>query len=170
MVILYHGTLVPNVSKILAHGIKRSEGWGGTGTSGTFLSGTPEGALYWGKLAYQREHGEDMDTFKFDRNHGHEVDQLIAILSVEIPQNQTKNLMADVEQFEDVGADFDPNDWKQSLKAIGDVRFDGPIPSKWVREVFRPSDIRSVIDHGRVVSSMGRRPHKVSVRPYRRRR
>jgi hypothetical protein len=107
-----------------------------------FLSGTPEGALYWAKLAYQRTHEEDMEAYDFDRDHGHEIGQLLAILVVEIPANKTKKLMADEEQFEDVHANFSPKDWKQSLKAIGDVRFDGPIPPGWVKEVIRPTAIQ----------------------------
>jgi hypothetical protein len=138
---LFHGTLLQNLPEILTSGIEVSEGWGGANTSGAFLSGTPEGALYWAQMAYQREQGEKLEIYKFDRDHGHEVDHLLAVVAVEIPEDETGRLMADQEQFEDVHARFDPTDWRESLKAIGDVRFDGPIPPNWVTEVIRPSSI-----------------------------
>lgn len=139
MPILFHGTLTEHLPEIFRKGIEPGAGWGGAGTFGTFLSGTPEGALYWAKLAYQRTHNEKMEVYRFDRDHGHEADRLIAILVVEIPEKETGKLKADEEQFEDVGADLDPSDWKQSLIVIGDVRFDGPIPPEWIREVVPPS-------------------------------
>lgn len=43
---LYHGTLAKHVKSIRQRGIEVGEGWGGAGTSGVFLSGSPEGALY----------------------------------------------------------------------------------------------------------------------------
>lgn len=138
---LFHGTLIQNVPEILSNGIEVGEGWGGAGTSGAFLSGTPAGALYWAKMAYQREHGEKLEIYKFDRDHGHEVDELLAVVAVLVPESETGRLMADQEQFEDVHARFDPTDWRESLKAIGDVRFDGPIPPGWITEVIRPSSI-----------------------------
>lgn len=138
---LFHGTLVQNIPEILANGIEVGEGWGGAGTSGAFLSGTPEGALYWAKIAYQREHGEKLEVYNFGRAHGHEADRLVAVVAVEIPEDEAGRLMADEEQFEDVQASFDPTDWRESLRVIGDVRFDGPIPPDWVTEVIRPTDI-----------------------------
>jgi hypothetical protein len=138
---LFHGTLIENIPEILSNGIEAGEGWGGAGTSGAFLSGTPAGALYWAKMAYQRTNSEKMEVHRFDRDHGQEVDHLLAVVAVEIPEDETGRLMADEEQFEDVLARFDPTDWRESLKAIGDVRFDGPIPADWVTEVIRPTDI-----------------------------
>lgn len=141
MPVLFHGTLIQYLSKILENGIEVGEGWGGAGTSGVFLSGTPEGALYWAKMAYQRTNDEKMEAHRFDRDHGHEIDELLGLVVVEIPENKTKKLMADEEQFEDVHANFSPKDWRKSLKVIGDVRFDGPIPPGWVKEVIWPSKI-----------------------------
>lgn len=139
---LYHGTLKQHLPAILKHGIERGEGWGGAGTSGAFLAGTPAGALYWAKIAYQREHGEKVEPERFDRAHGHEADELLAILKVQIPDDQADLLRADEEQFEDVQADFPAEDWRQSLKAIGDVRFDGEIPPGWIVDVIPPSAIQ----------------------------
>lgn len=139
--ILFHGTLQEHLPAILENGIQYGEGWGGAGTSGVFLSKTPEGALYWAKLAYQREHEEDLEAYRFDRAHGHEIDDLLAVLAVEIPEAETKRLYADVEQFEDVHADFAATDWRKSLEVIGDVRFDGIVPPTWVVEVIQPSRI-----------------------------
>lgn len=138
---LFHGTLLQNIPEILSNGIEEGEGWGGAGTVGTFLSGTAEGALYWAKLAYMRFNDEKMEADRFDRDHGDEADKLIAVIIVEIPEHAEDELKADQEQFEDVMADFSPNDWRQSLKEIGDVRFDGSIPPEWILEVIRPSSI-----------------------------
>jgi hypothetical protein len=142
--VLYHGTLKEHVPAILERGIERGEGWGGAGTSGAFLSGTPEGALYWAKIAYQREHGEKVEPDRFNRVHGHEADELLAVLTVQIPDDQVGLLRADEEQFEDVHADFPPEDWRQSLKVIGDVRFDGEIPPTWIRDVIPPGAIERI--------------------------
>lgn len=139
---LYHGTLVSRLSNILANGISKGEGWGGAWTSGVFLSGTEEGALYWAKLAFQREAEEKLEIDRFDRAHGGDVDQLLAVLVIDIPKDETDKLKADEEQFEDVGADFDPDDWEQSLDVIGDVRFEREIPPQWIGKVIRPSDVK----------------------------
>jgi hypothetical protein len=138
---LYHGTLVESLPRIYAEGLEQGEGWGGAGTTGVFLSGTPEGALYWAKMAHQRASGEKMEEHRFDRDHGHHADELIAVVSVEVPEGQTGDLKADVEQFEDVMADFSPDDWRESLKRIGDVRFNGHIPAEWIQGVIAPSVI-----------------------------
>jgi hypothetical protein len=138
---LYHGTLVQNLPRIFAEGIRQGEGWGGAGTVGTFLSGEPEGALYWAKMAYQRSVGGDLEAEMFDRFHFGHADELIAVVAVEIPDDRTDDLKADEEQFEDVLADFSPDDWRQSLEKIGDVRFNGPIPSDWIQGVIAPSVI-----------------------------
>jgi hypothetical protein len=138
---LYHGTLRGHLPKIMKEGIEVGEGWGGAGTSGTFLSGTPGGALYWAKMAYQREHGEKLEVHTFDRDHGHEIDHLVSVVTVIVPESEEVRLMADEEQFEDVQADFDPRDWRQSLEKIGDVRFNGPIPPDWISDVIIPSRI-----------------------------
>lgn len=138
---LFHGTLAHHINDILENGITMGEGWGGAGTEGVFLSGTPEGALYWAKMAYQRANDGKLEAYSFDRDHGREADRLIAVVAVQIPKAHSKHLMADEEQFEDVGADFEPDDWRQSLEKIGDVRFNGMIPPEWLREVISPSEI-----------------------------
>ena len=143
MLTLFHGTLREHLPAIMEHGIERGEGWGGAGTSGVFLSRTPEGALYWAKMAYQREYGEKLEVTRFDRDHGAEIDDLLAVLVVEIPDEVLDRLRADEEQFEDVGADFSPDDWRRSLEVIGDVRFDGEIPWEWIREILQPSGIEA---------------------------
>jgi GNAT superfamily N-acetyltransferase len=139
--VLYHGTLLESVPAILERGIERGEGWGGAGTSGVFLSKTPEGALYWAKIAYQRDRGERMEIYHFDREHGQEADRLLAVLTVQVPDDQVGLLRADEEQFEDVGADFPADDWRQSLEKIGDARFEGEVPPAWIRDVIPPSAI-----------------------------
>jgi hypothetical protein len=139
--VLYHGTMKEHLPAILEQGIARGEGWGGANTSGAFLSGSPEGALYWAKIAYQRERGEKVEPDRFNRVHGHEADQLLAVVTVQVPDDQVDRLKADEEQFEDVGADFSPDDWRQSLEKIGDVRFEGEIPPAWIRDVIPPSAI-----------------------------
>jgi hypothetical protein len=139
MLIFFHGTLLQNIPAIMERGIEPGEGWGGAGTSGVFLSGTPGGGLYWAKMAYQREHGEKLEIHRFDQDHGGQIDELLAVVAIRIPKEAETNLRADEEQFEDVGADFAAEDWKQSLKKIGDVRFNGMIPHEWIAEVIQPS-------------------------------
>lgn len=160
MPILFHGTLTEHLPAILKNGIEPGAGWGGAGTFGTFLSGTIDGALYWAKLAYQRTHDGKMEIHRFDRDHGREADRLIAVLAVEIPESETGKLKADEEQFEDVGVDLDPDDWKQSLIVIGDVRFDGQIPAAWIREVIPPSDAKK----GPAMAGAGKRQKGVHTR------
>jgi hypothetical protein len=138
---LYHGTLVENLPHIYAKGIEKGEGWGGAGTTGVFLSGTPEGALYWAKMAYQRAVGGHLEADVFDSIHRDDANELIAVVEVGIPERETGLLMADEEQFEDVLADFSPYDWRQSLEKIGDVRFDGHIPADWIQGSIAPSVI-----------------------------
>lgn len=139
--IFFHGTLLENVPNLLDRGIEPTEGWGGAGTVGVFLSGTPDGALYWAKLAYQRNHGGKMEIDRFDREHAQELDNLVAILAVEIPSDSFDGLWGDEEQYEDVDAEIHPQDWRGSLREIGDIRFDGPIPPQWIVEVIQPSKL-----------------------------
>lgn len=139
--ILFHGTLKEHLPVILEQGISQGEGWGGAGTSGAFLSKTQGGALYWAKMAYQREHGGKLEAYSFNRDHGRGADDLLAVLAVQIPDAQINRLKADEEQFEDVHADFPADDWRQSLEKIGDVRFEGEIPREWIVEVILPSAI-----------------------------
>lgn len=140
--ILFHGTLRENLPDIVESGIRRGEGWGGAGTSGVFLSGTPEGALYWAKMAHQREHGENLDVERFDRKHKLDMDSLLVVLPVLVPPSAEDLLRADEEQFEDVHADFPATDWRKSLEVIGDVRYDGEIPPHWVVGIIKPSEIK----------------------------
>jgi hypothetical protein len=136
---LYHGTLSENIPAILRQGLMPGSGWGGAGSHGVFLSGTPEGALYWAKIAYQRLFTEKFEIHSFDRLHGHEVGDLLAIVVVDVPDSAVHRLKADVEQFEDVGARFSTDDWEESLRVIGDVRFDGHVPAAWVRDIVSPA-------------------------------
>lgn len=139
--ILFHGTLIEHLPAILKDGIEPGEGWGGAGTSGVFLSGTPYGALYWAKIAYQRAHEDKMEVDRFDRDHGKDMDSLIAILAVEVPESAYVNLWGDEEQYEDIGVELDPKDWRGSLRELGDVRFAGAIPPDWIVEVIQPTMI-----------------------------
>lgn len=139
--ILYHGTLVEHLPEISRKGLEETEGWGGAGTRGVFLSGTPQGALYWAKMAYQRANGGKLEVHSFDRDHGAQADSLLAVIEVRIPAEYADVLKADEEQFEDVGADFPPDDWRQSLEKIGDVRFAGAIPARWLGRAISPSEI-----------------------------
>lgn len=138
-VTLYHGTLRRKLPKILRRGLQPSEGWGGANTFGVFLSGTPEGALYWAKLAHQRDKDEKLEVGRFDRAYGDRAAELLAIVEVTIPPAEIGQLKADMEQAEDVGFEGDRDDWEASLEEIGDVMFDGQVPASWVREVPMPA-------------------------------
>jgi len=131
-VFLYHGSILGRVPSILARGIDVGEGWGGAGTSGVFLSGSPEGALYWAKMAFLRDRGEKLEVASFDRKYGPRMHKLIAVLGVRIPASETGRLRADMEQAEDVGFEGTDEDWEASLDQIGDVRFDGQVPLEWI--------------------------------------
>lgn len=133
--VFYHGAPRKALASILKKGLEPSEGWGGAGTFGVYLAGTPEGALYWAKLAWQRAHDEKMEASRFDRKYGDRVGELLAVVEVRIPPEAIKNLKADMEQAEDVGFEGDASDWEASLKEIGDVMYDGSVPAAWVREV-----------------------------------
>lgn len=141
--LLYHGTLAKHVPAIMRDGVALGEGWGGAGTSGAFLSGSLSGACYWAKMAYLRDREEKMEVATFDRKYGARQDKLLAVLVVEIPDSALGSLMADEEQFEDVGAELEPGDWRGSLREIGDVRFDGPVPASWIRGLVLPSGIEA---------------------------
>lgn len=139
---LYHGTLASHVPVIRRRGIAPGEGWGGAGTTGAFLSGTPRGALYWAKLTWQREHGEKLEAERFDRMHAHHADSLLGIVVVDVPAAAQARLRADEEQMEDVGEpDMDPADWRRSLLITGDVRYDEKIPPTWIAGTMLPSAI-----------------------------
>ncbi len=135
----WHGTQRKKLAKVLESGLEPSEGWGGAGTFGVYLAGSPESALYWAKTAFMLAKGEKLDVGRFDFKYGDRVDELLAIVSVTIPPEAITNLRADMEQAEDVGFEGDPDDWEASLDEIGDVMYDGKIPAKWVREVELPS-------------------------------
>lgn len=132
-VVLYHGTLRGRVPSIKRRGIDVGEGWGGAGTSGVFLSRTPEGALYWAKMAFLRDRGEKLEVARFDRKHGQRMSKLLSVLEVTIPASELGRLKVDMEQAEDVGFEGSEDDWRASLEQIGDVRFDGVVPPEWIR-------------------------------------
>lgn len=125
--VLYHGTERHNLATIEEEGLHMGEGWGGAGTNGVFLSGSPEGALYWAKQSYSMRRGEKAEHF--DRHHGEDE---VVVLEVNIPVEFLSSLKADMEQAEDVGFDGSEDDWERALEEIGDVRFDGPIPPEWI--------------------------------------
>lgn len=131
-VVLYHGTLRSRLASIMSEGLRSGSGWGGAGTHGVYLSGSPAGALYWAKIAYMSEQEEAMEPERFDRKYGKDVDKLLVVLEVKIPKEATKNLRADMEQAEDYGFEGDAEDWQAGLAEIGDVMYDGDIPSSWI--------------------------------------
>ena len=131
-VILYHGTLKEKVPAILRDGLKKSIGWGEAGTEGVYLSGTRAGAEYWAKIAYMSANDERLESGIFDREYGDRKDELIRVLRVEIPMSAIGNLRADMEQAEEYGFEGESEDWQQSLNVIGDVMYDGDIPSNWI--------------------------------------
>ena len=131
-VTLYHGTLKENVPSILSGGLKVSSGWGGAGTEGVYLSKTPSGAEYWAKIAYMSANEEGYEPEKFDRKYGDKKQDLISILRIVIPAAEMDNLRADMEQAEDYGFKGESEDWRESLNVIGDVMYDGDIPSSWI--------------------------------------
>jgi len=132
-VTLYHGTTRAALPSILARGLEPSAGWGGAGTEGVYLAGSPQGALYWAKMSWQCERGEKMDAERFDRAHP-DPSKVLAVLAVQVPAEAVDRLKADEEQFEDYGVELDPDDWQGSLVEIGDVRFEGHVPPEWLSE------------------------------------
>lgn len=135
--ILYHGTLKKHLKRIEKYGgLKITEGWGGQGTKGVFLSGSYEAALLWAKIGYMVQVCGEFNPGKFDRLYpGNQAWGKIMILEVKIPQEFESLLRADMEQSEDVGFTGDEYDWRLSLKEIGDVRFDAPIPVSWLTKI-----------------------------------
>lgn len=135
--LLYHGTLKRHLKKIEKYGgLKITRGWGGQGTMGVFLSGTFESALLWAKIAYMVQTHQEFSPSKFDRLYPEDKAwDKIAILGVKIPQKFGSLLRADEEQREDSGFSGDEYDWRGSLKKIGDVRFDAPIPVAWLTKI-----------------------------------
>lgn len=134
---LYHDTLKRHLKKIERYGgIKTTTGWGGANTVGVFLSGTFDAALLWAKIAYMVQTRDEFNPGKFDRIFpGDKAWSKIAILEVRIPDQYESLLFADMEQAEDVGFEGDERDWRLSLKEIGDVRFDSPIPISWITQI-----------------------------------
>ena len=131
-VILYHGTLRSRLDSIMSGGLKAGSGWGGAGTHGVYLSGSPAGALYWAKIAYMSEQEEGMEPEKFDRKYGKDQDKLLVVLKVRVPSEATENLRADMEQAEDYGFEGEPEDWQSGLAEIGDVMYLGDVPAEWI--------------------------------------
>jgi hypothetical protein len=140
-VVLYHGTFNDFVPSILRDGLTPSVGWGGANTEGVFLSGTPEGAQYWGRYAAANNLDLDKDG---DADFGGDAERYarafpnlphITLLKVTVPASHLHNLRADMEQAEDVGFEGKPTDWRGSLKAIGDVMYAGSIPAGWLEVV-----------------------------------
>lgn len=134
-VVLYHGTLRKLLAQIQQQGLKPSVGWGGADTEGVYLSKTTNGALYWAKLAYQNSIGGRLEADRFDRNNSKQQNDILVVLRVNIPYTHVSNLRADMEQAEDYGFDGDELDWQASLQQIGDVRYEGVIPSAWIQVV-----------------------------------
>ena len=132
-VVLYHGTLRSNLESIMQDGLRKSSGWGGAGTTGVYLSRSPKGALYWAKIAYMNAQEDSMEPERFDRKYGKQEKDLLVVLRVEIPVEQTKNLKADMEQAEEYGFEGAPEDWQEGLEVIGDVMYNGDIPREWIR-------------------------------------
>lgn len=133
--VLYHGTTRAAVRKILKSGLRTTAGWGGAGTEGVYLSGSPAGALAWAMQSLLTKTGEGGDVSRFFRKH--RLDEL-ALLEVRIPEDELVNLKADMEQAEDVQYDGEEDDWQAALEQIGDVRFDKPIPAAWLRMLSAP--------------------------------
>jgi GNAT superfamily N-acetyltransferase len=137
-VVLYHGTFKPFVPSILKDGLTPATGWGGANTTGVFLSGSPEGARYWGRYAAASNLDLDGDgDADFDGNaerYERRFPSLphVQVLRVTVPANKVKNLRADMEQAEDVGFEGGAEDWQESLAAIGDVMYAGPVPAAWI--------------------------------------
>ena len=127
---LYHGTRREILDDILQQGLQPSAGWGGAGTTGVFLSGTPEGAEYWAKMAFLRHRDEKLEAATFDRKY--DASQQLALLQIVIPPQYLSNLYADMEQAEDAGFEGEEADWALSLELIGDVRYNGVIPASWI--------------------------------------
>jgi len=96
-------------------------------------------------MSWQREHEEKMEEARFDRAHGADQDQLLAVLVIDVPARSLGKLKADEEQFEDVqypeDVAQDPDNWQASIEYIGDVRFDGHIPKTWIMGTILPSSI-----------------------------
>jgi len=128
---LYHGTLKARLPEIEKYGLQPTEGWGGAGTVGVFLSKDRAGAKYWAKLAFLLEAGEKLEERIFDRKYQTFKNELV-LLKVMIPVANQSQLKADMEQAEDVYYEGNEDDWQRSLEEIGDVRFDGTIPPEWI--------------------------------------
>jgi len=134
---LYHGTLKEHIKEIEKFGgIKETQGWGGAGTFGVFLSGTYDAALLWAKIAYMVQIHNEFNPFKFDRLFPSDAawDQIV-VLEVKIPKKFESLLRVDLEQAEDVGFEGNEYDWRASLKQIGDVRFAAPVPISWLKQI-----------------------------------
>ena len=97
-------------------------------------------------MTWQREREEKIEEAKFDRAYGNKQDEILAVLVVDIPARSRGKLKADEEQFEDVqypeDVEQDPDNWQASIEYIGDVRYDGRIPSTWIAGTVLPSSIR----------------------------
>lgn len=131
--ILYHGTQRKYIDSIMKDGIRTTEGRGGAGTSGVYLSATPQGALYWAKDNFVMDHPEIKEISRLDRHYtSEELEEMFVVLKVKIPANKTSFLKADMEQAEDVGFEGSDKDWESSLEQIGDVVFEEKIPSAWI--------------------------------------
>lgn len=140
--VLYHGTSREAADSIARQGILPSEGWGGAGTEGVYLSSSKTGALMWAMSSLLSKKDEGGDPSKFFAR-GHSADELV-LLEVRIPDNRLSDLKADMEQAEDYQYDGTEDDWEASLDQIGDVRFDGPIPAAWVKPLPQ-SEVEAVV-------------------------
>lgn len=136
-VVLFHGTPRSKLKEILKTGLEPSPGWV-TGAEGVYLSKTRDGALYWAKLAFMAAREETLEIARFDRRYGKDVEKLLAIVSVTIPESGLVHLRADMEQAEDVGFEGEAGDWTASLDEIGDAMFVERVPAAWISEVELP--------------------------------
>jgi hypothetical protein len=133
-VVLYTGTTVDRLPKILEKGLTAGEGWGGAGTSGhVFLTNSPRSALDWAKIRFLRDiEARNIEPGWFDRILGQEGLDAVVVLKVEIPLEAEGLLRADMEQAEDFQFEGEPEDWEEAWFAMGELMFEGTIPPMWI--------------------------------------
>jgi|APSaa5957512622_1039677.scaffolds.fasta_scaffold00148_53 hypothetical protein len=132
-VVLYHGTTIDRLDDILEHGLRPHPGRGWEETEGVYLSGSIGSARYWSMSRLALDMDLKGEAHRYEREHPDMPH--VVILKVTIPAEGRVNLRADMEQAEDVGFEGGPMGWQQSLTEIGDVMYDGPIPSSWIEVI-----------------------------------